>query len=100
MSDTKKPFVVGGERTTSYEERGATLPEAIAAFRGKYGFVPDGWENLDNEDDFGDIHGLCESCSKPILSNERYFVWEDLVITCEPCGGSGPDHNPIEPEEK
>lgn len=100
MSETERPFVVGGTKTTSYEAEGATLPEAIEAFRDKFGFVPDGWENLLAEDDHGDIIGLCEGCPRVVLSTERYFSWEDSVVTCESCGGGGPDHKPIEPEEK
>lgn len=38
----------------------------------------------------------CESCGKPILTGDRYFLWSDEegVSTCADCGGADANHKP------
>jgi len=29
---------------------------------------------------------FCESCKKPILKNQKYYLWADGIFTCYKCG--------------
>jgi len=53
----------------------------------------------DDEPAYGDDYSVvsgCESCSRPILTGDKYFQWggEDPVDTCLECGGADETHEP------
>jgi hypothetical protein len=70
---------------------GATLAEAIAAYRAKYEGSPDEWEVTEatqgeTEQDGGSIVAWCEGCGKPICDDEKSYS-DGEYDECEACHG-------------
>ena len=81
-------YVVSGRVSTYYEGKGATLAEAIAAWKAKAGRgYPDGYDIMEGEENTegGAILGACETCGGPIIEDDDYLSDEDGIIWHREC---------------